>query len=240
MDQVVQPSEAAFGVQENGGEKPVSGLPAATSEATGEAQEQQHGNISPDEERRRQEQSMRDRIRHEERLRVQREIEMARAREEAAKEQQMLAELDDEDYGRVMREKAAKQQQEQASLNVARQRLAVAFEQMKNDVLSQVSDQAARDDLARRVSANEFATFKDFYAAAMKAETQAQAERLAKRREKDIREATRNELRADEIGSLVPQLGAGLPTAALNPDKLSAQQKMALGYAQALKRKRGG
>lgn len=237
MTEAVQPSEAKQLVQEQGGDKP-TGLPAAASEANSGAQEQQHQTISPDEERRRYEQSLRDKVRHEERLRLEREMAARQQRERAEKERQMLAAMDDEDYGRTMRQKEAEAQQQRQAYEIAKQMFESSFAAMQSDAIAAIKDATIRSEFEKRVSANEFATFKDFTDALVEAGGTERAEAIVKRREKEIREATLNELRAQELGAIIPQLGSGVPTAALNADNLTATQKMAIGYKAALQRAR--
>ncbi len=64
------------------------------------------------------------------------------------------------------------------------------------------------------------------------------AEAIVKQARRKIQEATLNELRAQELGAIIPQLGNGVPTAALNADNLTATQKMAIGYKAAMQRSR--
>ncbi len=93
-------------------------------------------------------------------------------------------------------------------------------------------------EFEKRVSANEFATFKDFTDALVEAAARSVPRPLSSG-EKEIREATLNEpKRAQELGAIIPQLGSGVPTAALNADNLTATQKMAIGYKAALQRAR--
>jgi len=239
MTEAVQSSEAMPMAQEQGGDKP-TGLPTAPSETSGGAQEQQHQAISQEEERRRLEQSIRDKVRHEERLRLEREMAERQRREQMEKERQALAAMDDEDYGRTMRQKQAALEQQQQAYQIARQMFESSFEVMQSDAVAAIKDPTIRSEFEKRVAANEFATFKDFTDALVEAGGQERAQAIVKRREKEIREATLNELRAQELGAIIPQLGNGAPTPTLNPDKVPTFKKLELGAAQAFKRKPGG
>ena len=239
----VQPSEGAQVVQGNGGVQPVTTAdPAATSGATEATQEQQHSSpLSPDEERRRQEQSLRDRIRHEERLRLQKEQAAQVQRETAERDRKLMLEMDDEDLGRTARQRLSQADQQRAIYEQATRVAAGIYEQTEAGVLASIKSDSVREELAKRSKDGEFATFQEFQAAADTAKEaliKAELERSFKAREKEIREAVANEQRAESL--VVPQLGNGLPTAALDPHKLSAHQKMALGYKRATERNRGG
>lgn len=180
-------------------------------------------------------QSMKDRELH--RVRMQMEQEIAqRAQMEA--QQREWAELDDEEYGRRMRQ--LQQEQTQTGEQV-RKALMGAFVQMQQDALSLVQSERTREALKARSDGGEFRTFADFHAAIVEA---AAAEKIARERsalEKQIRGAAVREATADNIS---PILGAGIPTqSGVDVSKLSSEQKIALGWAQAIeaqRRSRGG
>jgi hypothetical protein len=180
-------------------------------------------------------QSMKDRELH--RVRLQMEQEMAqRAQMEAQRRE--WEELDDEEYGRRMRQA---QQEQAATGEQVRKALMGAFVQMQEDALSMVGSQKTRDALKARSDSGEFHSFAEFHAAIVDAAAQ---ERLAKERanlEKQIRGAAVREATADNIP---PILGSGIPTqSGADLSKLSSEQLIAYGWAakiEAQRRSRGG
>ena len=162
-------------------------------------------------------------------MELQRQMEERARQEQAEKERKMLAEMDDEDYGRYVREQQKAEATRQEAL---RQSLAQSFQVIESKVLETVSDSKVRQELAERAANNEFKTFEEFHRAVVKAEANRETMTAIKKRETELREAFKNGRLAEDAAFAAPQTGSGLPTAALNPKNLSSQQKMALAYAR--------
>lgn len=228
-------SEAQGMAQEQGGETGVErSLSAASSETDPVVQEAQRNAkpaISPEEERRRLEQSLRDRIRHEERLALQREIEERQRREAEERERQRLAEMDDEDYGRYMRAKEREQALKQSAL-------IESFRLIEREALAAIESDSVRQKIAEKLANGEFKSFREFQNAIVKAEAEELAARQLRQREKEIREAAQNGRIADLTELAPPQTGIGVPTGALNLNKMSARDLIRLGTRLKAQQKR--
>jgi hypothetical protein len=242
MTEQVQPSTATTVAQEQGGEPVVTTtLPAATSEATSEGQEQQHGQVSAEEAQRRREQSIRDQARHEAMLEYQRKAAEQTARAEAERKQALMAQMDDEDLGRTVRDDMAKAKQMRDDDQRIFREVSQRMEGLVTDALAGVKDEAVRKEFQDRAMAQTDLSFKEWHEALLAADRKVEVEREVKRREKEIREAVENEVRAKGFETVVPQLGTGLPAGSLlDPKKMSPQQKMVAGLEAAEKRRRGG
>jgi len=224
-----------LGLQEPGSAGPqASGGQVVPAQESG-ASQNPFANMSPEQieqEIARRAQSMKDKELH----RIQMEAEQQAALEAQQRE---WAELDDEEYGRRMRQL---QQEQAATSEKVKVALMGAFVQMRDDALSIVQNEATRDAIRAKSDSGQFQTFTELQAAIIEAATQ---ERLARERstlEKQIRGAAVREATADTI--IPPILGSGIPTqSGIDVSKLDSTQKIALGWAQKLeaqRRSRGG
>lgn len=238
---VSQPQEG-LAVEQTPASAPLQ--PASTSEGGQPVQEPKTLTMTEaeyQERLRREAQSMKDREIHRTRMQWERE---QQARQQQAEFERQMNDLDDEDFGRVAREKL-RAQQEQARIQQQQQEtLKATFDNMIEATATRlVPDAKAREEVLKRAYSNEFQNWGEFEQAC--AESFA-ASKVAKERakwEQEVRAATVKEVTAKHAEDAAPQLGAGLPTAPLNTKNLSTEKKLALGWQQAIeeqRKKRGG
>jgi hypothetical protein len=145
-------------------------------------------------------QSMKDQELHRERLRAQQEA-----------EQRRIQEMDDEEYGRYLREQADMQSRLQQEMTP---RLARVLNDVRDTFLSSIEDEEARAEVTKREANGEFQTAKDFYRAVVEAQAKSlTAKQLAReeaRLKKELREAITKELTAEAADVPTPEIGRGL------------------------------
>jgi hypothetical protein len=175
---------------------------------------------------RREEQSRRDKMIHEERMRLQRE----RAEQE---QQRALKLMSDEDYGKVMRQRQRQQtelqRQAQSMFEAARSEALQAVEET-------VQDPQIRQDLETRLQRGEFQTWKDFQRGLIEA---AANQRVALMRA-ELEKAAINNATASVANQPRPDLRNAPPARNVQGRPLSPEQNIAQGFAEAIAKKRRG
>jgi len=156
----------------------------------------------------RQAQSMKDK----ELARIQREQEEARRREE---EQRRLMEMDDEEYGRMIREQ---QHIEELVRQRATEAMIPVFYALQNKALNKVGDTQTRSQIEQQIATGDLADLEQILETIIDTEvaarTQKQLTKMEQKLRKEIREAIEKE-RAAEIADeddVPPVLGSGIPT----------------------------
>lgn len=141
--------------------------------------------------------------------RFRRDAEAARAQEAAQQqqkaEQQRLAEMDDEDYGRTMREQAAKQQSAQEQVSAG---LSEGYRHLGEMLLEAIPDPQER----QRINEGTYSSWEEFTKACVTAAGETSAkQRLAKREKVQSESATKGET-ADEVETAAAIItGVGAP-----------------------------
>jgi len=137
------------------------------------------------------------------------EAHAAELRRQQEEERRRIEEMDDEEFGRHLRT----QQQEQEAI---RQKVTPVLGKLLTDAqqqaLAQVSDEATRAALVTKANAGEYKTFPDFLAACIDAEAESRAKKQLPKRERDMRDAIRKEVFADQADIVAPDIGRGIPT----------------------------
>ncbi len=161
--------------------------------------------------------------------RIQRQQEEQRQAEEARRK---LEEMDDEDYGRHVRE-------EQRTDELVRQRainaMVPVFQAVQGKALSKLSDAQIRHEIEARITTGELGDLDTILETILETETKARVEKASAKLEaklrKEIREALEKE-RAAEIADedTPPILGSGTPTGSR---ELHGMELLAAGVADA-------
>lgn len=219
-------------------------LPATPSKGKDAAQEPKTLTLTEAEYQdriRREAQSMKDREIHRTRMQWEREQE---ARQQQAELARQINELDDEDFGRISKEKLRAQQEQVRAQQQQQEALAATFNSMIESTATRlVPDAKARDEVLQRAYASEFKDWGEFEEACAESYANSKVAKERAKWEQEARAAAMKEVTAKHAEDAAPQLGAGLPTAPLNVKALSTDKKLALGYQQAVeaqRKKRGG
>lgn len=178
------------------------------------------------EQERRKLQSAKDRELHQQRMAWQQEQERLRLE---AEERARLEGMDDEDYGRYVREQQNKMREQQESAQKVRENLIMA---VQNETLGQISDKELRAEIEAQINEGQFKSWGELQQAIISKATAKEVAKTKTQMEASIREAVQKELAAQLADTPTPTLGTGLPT---RPTRnLSADENIALGFAEAL------
>lgn len=215
-------SPIALSMKESAVEAPstAESAPAQEQQPTAYTQEQVNEMLAR---RERELQSAKDRELHRARLQAQAEVDAARR---ASEEQARLENMDDEDYGRYVREKVTKDQElgAQASAHVTRAMLDVQAQ-----TLSQITDADKRAEIEGKINDGQYKSWGDLIGDVV---TAAVAAQLAKE-SKVVKEAARKEATAEIANIPVPVLGSGTnSTRSTRP--MSSSDLFSQGFAEAL------
>lgn len=150
------------------------------------------------------------------------EVQMQQQQQQAA-QAAAVAEMDDEEFGRFMRENQRAQQATQAQIV---QTLRGVYSEQTAQVLGIVSDSKARQEVEERNNKGEFKSFGEFLHAAQEAELGARIEKSKAELEKQIRETVQKEMTAQNAASGGVVLGSGMPTLKFDFEKLSPKEKI--------------
>ena len=178
----------------------------------------------------RQAQSMKDK----ELARWQREQEEARRQDE---ERRKLEEMDDEDYGRLVREQ---QHTDELVRRRAIETMVPVFQALQGEALGALSDAQIRAQIEQRITSGELGDLNQILKTIIDAEVGAKAEKqLAKlevKLRKEIREALEKEHAAEQADDDAPPvLGSGLPTGS---QELHGESLLAAGYAEKVEKQK--
>ena len=169
--------------------------------------------------------------------RIQREQEAARKQDE---ERRKLAEMDDEEYGRHVRE------QQQIETTVTERAIASMMPVLHNvqaTTLGKLSDPQIRAKVEQRIASGDLADLGQILDTVLEAETDARVQKatakLEEKLRKDIREALEKEFaaKAAEDDDAPPILGSGLPTGSR---ELHGTALLAAGVAEARRQVKKG
>lgn len=159
--------------------------------------------------------------------------ELARIRQEqeaqrkAEEERRKLEEMDDEDYGRHIREQ---QHLEELVGAQAIERMLPVLHEVQSTALGKLSDAQIRAQIQERITSGEFTSLAQILDAVLDTEVDTRAQKAAAKLEaklrKEIRESIEKERAADDAddGDVPPIIGSGSPTGAreLHGDALLA------------------
>lgn len=173
--------------------------------------------------RERELQSAKDKELHRARLQAQAEVEAARR---ASEEQARLESMDDEDYGRYVREKVTKDQTLNAQAN---ERARQVMLDVQEQTLSQVTDSAERSKIEAKINGGEYKSWGEMIGDVVAATVAVQ---LAKE-SKAAKEAARKEATAEIANIPVPVLGSGTHSSR-SARPLSSGELLSTGFAEAL------
>lgn len=175
---------------------------------------------------RREMQSAKDREIHQTRLAWQQEQERLRLEQE---ERARLEGMDDEDYGRYVREQQNKMREQQESAQKVRENLIMA---VQNETLGQISDKELRAEIEAQINEGQFKSWGELQQAIISKATAKEVAKTKTQMEASIREAVQKELAAQLADTPTPTLGTGLPT---RPTRnLSADENISIGFAEAV------
>jgi len=182
------------------------------------------------EEIRRREQSLRDKMIHEERMRLLRE-------QQERERQRALENMSDEDYGRVLR------QQQKQQVEMQRQAQSV-FEAARNEALQavdeSVQDPSLRQGLEQRIAQGEFRTWKDFQRGLIDTVAAQKANAEVARMREELKRAALNDATASVANQPRPDVRQGSPARSNSTANLSPEKKISQGFQEAVSRKRRG
>lgn len=157
--------------------------------------------------------------------------ELARERQKQEQEAQArkVQEMDDEEYGRYLREVQAQQGQVQPAVQ---QRVYEVLSQIHEHTLSAITDEGVREAILAKAA--EYPSYTDFLKAAIDAEadhrTRKAVEREVAKVRKEVYEAARKEAQAELSESVTPEVQVGLPPRGRELHGLAA---ISAGFAQA-------
>jgi hypothetical protein len=156
------------------------------------------------------------------------EIANLQKRQEQEAQAHKVQEMDDEEYGRYLREVQAQQSQVQP---VVQQRLYEVLSQIHEHTLSAITDEGAREAVLAKTP--EFASYTDFLKAAIEAEaehrTRKAVEREVAKVRKEVYETARKEAQAELSESVTPEVRTGLPP---RGRVLHGQEAISAGFAE--------
>jgi hypothetical protein len=159
-------------------------------------------------------------------------------RQRTEEEQQRALEMmTDEDYGRVMRQRQKQQvemqRQAQSIFEAARSEALQAVEET-------VQDPAVRQELETRINRGDFQTWKDFQRGLIEVATARNTQREIDRMRSELEQAAINDATASVANRPRPDLRQGPPARPNRGERLSPEQNIAQGFAEAVAKKRRG
>jgi hypothetical protein len=184
------------------------------------------------EQQRRAWQSQKDRELYQAQMRWQQEQErLRREAEERARQENM----DDEDYGRFVREQQRKQQElaEITQYSVTQSMLAV-----QQQTLEQIPDADVREQIANGINEGKYQSWAELQKAILDAVVEKRVTKTRAELEQSIREAVQRELTAQLADTPTPSLGTGLPTK--SAQHLSTDDLLSQGFADRVASQRRG
>jgi uncharacterized membrane protein len=181
---------------------------------------------------RRKWQSQKDREIHQVRMEVQQQLDRQRRE---AEERAKLEGMDDEDYGRYVREQAQKQRDldETTRSSVTQAMLAVQAQS-----LEAIPDKDVREAIEKKINEGTYKSWGELQKDLLEAYTEKKVAKARVELEKSIREAVQKELAAQLADTPVPTLGSGLPTKSAR--NLSTDELLEQGWREAIAAKRKG
>ncbi len=202
----------------------------------GQAKVQEQPTKPVDENVRRLIQSEVDKARFQTRMQAEQEFQ---ARIVQQQEQAKLTEMDDEQFGaHVRKSMETTSVQQQVAQQVAQQERGTMVQQIRDSVFRSIKSEAKRDEVKAKELRGEYGSLEDFLSAATQANLEEEVAKQVEKQGKQIREAVTKEATADAAEAGGPVIGAGSAT---SPNiKMSREQLMAQGFAEALEQKRRG
>jgi len=153
------------------------------------------------------------------------ELQQERLRREGEAEKQRVASMDDDEYGRYVRQRT---NVEQVARKLAIQEMGRQMAEVQTQALAQISDKKLRAEMEAKAST--FTSLPDFFRACVKAEADHQIQRELAKKEPEVREAITKELTASQEDELYPQLGRGLPVG--RESDLHGRELITAAYAE--------
>ncbi len=145
------------------------------------------------------------------------------AQRQAEERQRALDELDDEDYGRTVREQQKLSAQTTAQTAEV---VSATYRQLGESLLAAIPDQQSRE----KVETATYQRWDDFVAACLEAAAEGRAAKKVVERERQIREAALKNATAETADQFAPNLGTGLPVS--NTPVLHGRAAIAAGFAE--------
>jgi len=208
------PTPASASTEPGAQEQTVGQQPSLTPEQIGELLQSKQAQATIF----RQAQSLKDKMLHQERLkRQQQEEEEARQQRESA--------MDDEEYGRYVREQSRTSGLVEA---LAKDSLGRVLTNMQTQALSTIGDKALRAEMAKKAST--YPSLPEFMRACVEVELERRSTAQTPKREKELRDLITKEQMGEQASELVPQLGQGLPSA--GKSKLHGRERIAAELAE--------
>ena len=184
------------------------------------------------EQQRRAWQSQKDRELHQAQMRWQQEQERLRR---DAEERARLDGMDDEDFGRFVREQ---QQKQQELAEITRSSVTQSMLTVQQQTLDQIPDADVREQIINGINEGKYQNWGELQKALLDAVTEKRVAKTRAELEQSIREAVQRELTAQLADTPTPSLGTGLPTK--SAQYLSTDDLLSQGYAERVASQRRG
>ena len=218
----------ASGAQGDATQEPGQGTPADSQPETLTRQQAEEML----EQQRRQWQSQKDRELYQAQMNWRQDQERLRRE---AEERARLEGLDDEDYGRFVREQ---QQKQQELTEITRNSVTQSMLAVQQQTLEQIPDADVREQIVNGINEGKYQNWGELQKALLDAVTEKRVAKTRAELEQSIREAVQRELTAQLADTPTPSLGTGLPTK--SAQNLSTEDLLSQGYAEKVASQRRG